>query len=198
MVTNVGNVVAQNVVIDAEAIATSSDRAYPAHVPAFVDYLVPTGSGESMVERPLHFDRFAVKAIVEDFRAHRGSVWQGMPFMPWREELRDKTLWPSPLIKLRAFYSDVHGQTYRTEIGRFFHLWPNTESGHVEAYFLKTDGEWFDGSRRVDADQRARLVEGVRHLRYEAFTGAPHEPGVLAVTAPISDTKQKKEDETSE
>lgn len=193
-VTNVGNAVAQNIVIDADATAATTDRSYPAHTPAFVDYLVPTGSGESTVERSLHFDRVAVLEMIGDFRKQRREAWQGMAFMPTRDELRDKTLWPSPLLKVRAFYSDVHGQTYRAEIGGFFHLWADTEAGHVAVYLLKSDGEWFDGSRRVDADQRTRLVDGVRHLRYQAFSGELHEPGDLVIIAP-SPAAESGEDE---
>ena len=179
-VVNIGNIPAQNIIVDAEVKFKTrmplGNNRLPIHLYNFIDFLSPesTNKVRSEKEVSVSFDNFVAKEIIFDFFEGRRE-WPGFPHLPSTEEIQDLKLWPSPSFEIRCLYSDIHGQNYCSEIQRFIHIWRDTDNKKLDIYFTNMDESSFKGIRKIDQAYKDNYNYRRRNLRYSAFDGKKYE-----------------------
>jgi hypothetical protein len=183
-VVNIGNIPAQDIIVDAEVRFKKrrplGKKSLPVHLYKFIDFLSPESTSKERSEKEVavSFDKFVAKEIIFDFFEGR-KEWPGFPHLPSIEEMQDAKLWPSPSFEIRCLYSDIHGQNYCSEIQRFIHIWRDTENKILDIYFTNMDESSFKGIRKIDQAYKDNYNYQRRNLRYSAFDGNEYDEGEL-------------------
>ena len=182
--TNIGNIPAQDIILDAE-VHFAKRRPFdleslPIHLYEFIDFLPSISLLKEMNENKYHinFDNFIAKEIILDFFENRKN-FRGGPILPTEEEFTDKKIWPSPLISIKAIYSDINSQNYCSEIQNFFHLFVDGDKHNLNMYLLKHGEFGFKGVKKVSKRFREEYSIKKRYLRYSAFDGKEYPEDTL-------------------
>jgi hypothetical protein len=179
-VVNIGNIPAQNIIVDAEVKFKKrkplGNKSLPTHLYNFIDFLSPESSNKERSEKEvsISFDNFVAKEIILDFFEGR-IQWSGFPDLPSTKEIQDSKLWPSPCFEIRCLYSDIHGQNYCSEIQRFIHIWRDTDKNRLDIYFTSMGESSFKGITKIDQTYKENYNYRKRNLRYSAFDGKKYE-----------------------
>ncbi|MCJ7481371.1 MAG: ATP-binding protein [Thermodesulfovibrionales bacterium] len=183
-VVNIGNIPAQNIIVDAEVRFKKrrpfGNKSLPIHLYKFIDFLSPESTNKERSEKEVmvSFDNFVAKEIIFDFFEGRNK-WPGFPFLPSIEDMQDAKLWPSPSFEIRCLYSDIHGQNYCSEIQRFIHIWPDSKKKILDIYFTNMNESSFKGIKKIDQAYKDNYNYQRRNLRYSAFDGKKYDKGEL-------------------
>ena len=175
---NIGNHPAQNIMLDAEVTFKTQTpfgvNTLPVHLPKSIGFLPSVSHGDiGKVKLNLAFDNFVAKEIIRDFFVSRKN-WDGLPFLPTHEEIRDPRLWPSSRITARCIYSDIQGEEYISESQLFFHIWRNEKEKELEIYIFSLGEIEFVGVKKISRRYRKKYIKERRHLRYASFSGEEH------------------------
>ena len=185
-VVNIGNIPAQNIIVDAEVKFKKrrplGNKSLPVHLYSFIEFLSPESTSKERSEKEVtvSFDNFVAKEIIIDFFDGRNE-WPGFPNLPSIEEMQDASIWPSPSFEIRCLYSDIHGQNYSSEIQRFIHIWRDTKKKILDIYFINMDESSFKGIRKIEQSYKDNYNYQRRNLRYSAFDGNKYDESDLVL-----------------
>ena len=174
--TNLGAVAAQALIVDAEVhfkVRRPFDHDWlPTDTPVHLSYLGanPSGSAPARQQVELIFRKFLFSELTQDFFLGRRN-WAGLPHLADASSMAERSLWPSPMLLVKCFYRDLHGQHFMSSTRSFFHIWPNREEGCLCGYRLHLEGTEDHRVVRVTTHDYEDRIPETRHLRYTAFYG---------------------------
>ncbi len=175
IISNIGSNPAQDISVDGEAFFKNQTpfgyKSLPVHLPEHINILAPKSVDQKEVQTSVHFDNFVAREILID---HFNNTSKGMAILPYRNEITDRKIWPSPKLRIKCYYSDIQNNYYKSEIDLFFHAYVSTETSRIEIHLLNMFDLNFAKVRKISRFARTRSLFKVRHKRHISFFGTAY------------------------
>jgi len=175
IISNIGSNPAQDISVDGEVFFKNQTpfgyKSLPVHLPQHINILAPKSIDLKDVQTSVNFDNYVAREILID---HFNNHKNGLAMLPYKKEITDRKIWPSPKLRVKCYYSDIQNKYYKSEIDLFFHAYVDTKNSYIKIYLLNMLDLNFAKVRRINRFARDRSLFKIRHKRHISFSGAAY------------------------